>query len=218
MTDRKPRDASKSYVIPCAGRFRDAVTALAARRKASVADLARAVLLLVGPDSVARHDDPGEPAAEERESVIVRSGALDGRALKRKPRLQARLPGGLDAAAIRKALAIALELDRGGLELSVARAGSAAEAARRLEHAAEEGRRLEGLLASLRFEPLAHGVRSRAEALYVLGFPPGAHPDAKALRERFRQLARVHHPDGPYGDHRRMSQLNQAMALLQGGR
>ncbi len=218
MTDRKPRAASKSYVIACAVPFRDAVTGLASRRKASVADLARAVLLLVGPDSVVQHDDPGEPAAGERESVVLKSGALKDRTLKRKPRLQARLPAGLDPAAIRKALAIALELDRGGLELSVARAGSAAEAARRLEHAAAEGKRLEGLLASLRFEPLAHGVRSRAEALFVLGFPPGAHPDAKTLRERFRQLARVHHPDGPYGDHRRMSQLNQAMALLQSGR
>jgi len=217
MTDRKPA-ASKSYVIPCAVPFRDAVTGLAFRRKASVADLARAVLLLVGRDAVAQHADPGEPRAQERESVVLKSGALKDRTLKRKPRLQARLPAGLDPADIRRALAIALELDGGGLELKLARAGTSAAAARRLEEAAEQGKRLESLLASLRFEPLAHGVRSRGDALFVLGYPPGAHPDAKALRERFRQLARVHHPDGPYGDHRRMTQLNQAMTLLQGGK
>lgn len=218
MTEHRRRQPSKSYVIPCAVPFRDAVGELARRRHSSVADLARAVLLLVGREAVEAGADPGEPSADERESVVLKSGVLKDRTLKRKPRLQARLQAGLEPATIRKALAIALQLDHGRLELSVAEAGTAAEAARRLEHAAEEGKRLESLLATLRFEPLAHGVRTRGEAMFVLGFPPGAHPDAKTLRERFRQLARIHHPDGPYGDHRRMIQLNQAMALLQGGR
>lgn len=208
MTEHRPRQPSKSYVIPCATPFRDAVGELARRRHCSVADLARAVLLLVGRDAVEAGADPGEPSADERESVVLKSGVLKDRTLKRKPRLQARLQAGLEPATIRKALAVALQLDHGRLELSVARAGTAAE----------EGKRLESLLATLRFEPLEHGVRTRGEAMFVLGFPPSAHPDARALRERFRQLARIHHPDGPYGDHRRMIQLNQAMALLQGSR
>jgi hypothetical protein len=30
-------------------------------------------------------------------------------------------------------------------------------------------------------------------------------------------LATIHHPDGPHGSHRRMSQLNAAMEVLEGG-
>ena len=48
----------------------------------------------------------------------------------------------------------------------------------------------------------------------MLGFAPGSHPDARTVRERFRQLARVHHPDGAFGDHRRMTQLNEAVGVL----
>lgn len=207
--------AGRSYVIPCTAPFRDAVRALAARRHASVADLARAVMLLVGPQGVAAQEGPGEPLASERETVRLKSGALEGRDLLRKPRLQARLPAGLDAATIRKALAIALALDRGELELRVTEAGEAARQHQRLEQAAVEGERLGGMIGMLSFEPLPHGVRTRGEALYVLGFPPGSAPDLRAVRERFRQLARVHHPDSSFGDNRRMIQLNEAVALLQ---
>ena len=215
MTDSARSTAGRSYVIPCTAPFRDAVRALAARRHASVADLARAVLLLVGRAGVAAQPDPGEPSAAERETVRLKSGALMGRDLLRKPRLQARLPEGLDAATIRKALSIALALDQGELELRVTEAGEAARQNQRLELAAAEGERLGGLIGMLSFEPLPHGVRTRGEALYVLGFPPGGAPDQRAVRERFRQLARVHHPDSAFGDNRRMIQLNEAMALLQ---
>lgn len=214
MADPTLSRPTRSYVVACTAAFRDQVQALAARRHASVADLARAVLLLVGPAGVARHADPGEPTAAERERVVVKSGALAGRTLLRKPRLQARLPSGLAAATIRKALAVALELDQGRLELRVAEAGTAAAAERRVQAAAEESRRLGAIIGLLAFEPLPHGVRSRAEALHVLGFAPGSHPDAQAVRDRFRRLARVHHPDGAFGDHRRMTQLNEAVGLL----
>ena len=90
--------------------------------------------------------------------------------------------------------------------------------ARRLHQAKEEQDRLGAMIGALSFEPLAHGVRSRAEALHVLGFAPGAAPDARAVRERFRQLARVHHPDSAFGDNRRMIQLNEAVQILQRGR
>jgi len=217
MADLRPSAATKSYVIPCTAQFRDQVQALAALRHASVADLARAVLLLIGSAAAQRHADPGEPPAAERDRVVVKSGALEGRALLRKPRLQARLPAGLAVATIRKALAVALEIDQGRLELRVSAAGAAAAADRKLEAAAEEQQRLGAMIGALAFEPLAQGVRNRTEALHVLGFPPGSHPDAKAVRERFRQLARVHHPDGAFGDHRRMTQLNEAVGLLTRG-
>ena len=63
--------------------------------------------------------------------------------------------------------------------------------------------------------PLADGVRTRAEGLFVLGFPPGSRPDIGVLRGRFRMLATIHHPDSGYGSHDRMSQLNSAMDILQ---
>lgn len=92
-----------------------------------------------------------------------------------------------------------------------------AENKRLLDAAGEELARMRATISVLRFEPLSDGVNSRAEALYVLGFPPGTHPDARAIRGRFRMMATIHHPDSNYGDHERMSQLNQAMEILRDG-
>ena len=50
--------------------------------------------------------------------------------------------------------------------------------------------------------------------LYVLGFPPNAKLSPEAIKSRFRALAAIHHPDSAFGDTRRMSQLNEAMATL----
>ena len=69
-------------------------------------------------------------------------------------------------------------------------------------------------MAALAFRPLSAGVRTRSEALHVLGFAPGELPDRDAIRARFRGLATVHHPDSSTGNHLRMSQLNAALALL----
>ena len=82
------------------------------------------------------------------------------------------------------------------------------------DEAADELERLRTIISVLAFEPLAQGVRSRGEALHVLGFPPSADPDPRTLKAKFRMLATIHHPDSLYGSHQRMSQLNQAMELL----
>lgn len=92
-----------------------------------------------------------------------------------------------------------------------------AENKRLLDAAGEELARMRATISVLRFEPLSDGVNSRAEALYVLGFAPGTYPDARAIRGRFRMMATIHHPDSNYGDHERMSQLNQAMEILRDG-
>lgn len=76
--------------------------------------------------------------------------------------------------------------------------------------------RLRAMVSVLSFEPLPGGVRGRADALHVLGFPPGADPDGERVRARFRLLATIHHPDGNQGNHQRMSQLNAAMTMLRG--
>jgi hypothetical protein len=86
--------------------------------------------------------------------------------------------------------------------------------AERLSRARHEVDRLCGLVSAMRFSPLHNGVRSRADALYVLGFPPNSRPDPCAVKEKYRLLARIHHPDSGFGDHLRMCQLNQAAALL----
>ena len=68
------------------------------------------------------------------------------------------------------------------------------------------------VVVALSFEPLRNGVKTRNDALYVLGFPADGNPDSDTVNARFRMLATIHHPDGAYGDHGRMSQLNQAVA------
>jgi len=221
------RRPSKSYVIPVSSAFRDAVTALADSRNVSPADLARAVLLTVAPDMVAAAPDPGEPVREDREVVVVRSGVSNGRTLRRKPRLQVRLDDGLSVVTIRKALGLALEREQGGWTTGPSTAdpspsepqGRSREALlqEELNGALAEIDRLHDTIRSLSFMPLPDGVRTRAEALYVLGFPPTLRPEQGALKERFRLLAKVHHPDSPIGDTRRMAQLNDAMKILRGG-
>lgn len=208
-----------SYIVPCSSRFRDRVNRLAAGRGASPADLARAVLLLVGPAQLARIPDPGGPAADDRELIELRSGASAGRVLKRKPRIQMRLPAGYRDAELRRALALALQMSEGEAELSVVtatdrKAEAAVERAR--DGLAEENATLRQLVADLATPILERGVASRSDALFVLGFPPTAVPDPATVKRRWRRLAMIYHPDSAFGDHERMSQLNLALSRLAG--
>lgn len=200
-----------SYTIPCPAAFRDAVEALAARRQVNVGDLARSVLLVVPATEVERFPDPGEPPAGEREVVILKTGPSAGRPWRRKPRLQVRMPPGHSVAFVRRALALALAIDRG--ELTV-RVGDRLPAAPQPDDTEEELQRLRAIVNVLAFDPLPDGVRSRDDALHVLGFPPSAMPDHKTVRAKFRMLATIHHPDGPHGSHERMAQINAAMDVL----
>ncbi len=223
-----------SYTIPCSTAFRDAVEALAARRRVNVGDIARSVLLVMPPPVIAAFDDPGDPDPGDRETVILKSGPAQGRPWRRKPRLQVRMPPGYEMDFIRRALGLALALDSGSmcLKLEDPRAKppepapppppppppppsqAHAEASRAVAAAHEELERLRAIINVLAFDPLPHGVSSRDEALHVLGFPPGTRPDKRTVRARFRMLATIHHPDSHYGSHHRMSQLNQAMEFL----
>tara|TARA_B100001971_G_scaffold124426_1_gene114595 strand:- start:357 stop:644 length:288 start_codon:yes stop_codon:yes gene_type:complete len=74
--------------------------------------------------------------------------------------------------------------------------------------------RLQAIVSMLLFAPLPGGDLGRADALYVLTFAPSEMPDKSTVQARFRMLATIHHPDSNYGNHRRMSQLNAAMDLL----
>ena len=217
-----------SYTIPCATAFRDAVEALAAKRKVNVGDLARSILLVVPIETVEKFPDPGEPAADDRETVVLKSGPAEGRPWRRKPRLQVRMPPGHDIPFIRKALGLALAMDGGDLQVKLsdgrdqpqtqsrhhAQSHARPEDSTKMVEINEELERLKAIVSVLAFEPLPEGIRSRGDALHVLGFPPSSEPDSRTLRAKFRMLATIHHPDSNYGSHERMSQLNQAMEYL----
>ncbi len=204
------RSLSKnSHTVHCSSHFRDQVLALARKRNVNAADLARSVLLVFPPETIAGVPDPGEPPAGDRETVILRSGPSKGRPWRRKPRLQVRLAQGSDPKTARKALAVALALDRGEskIELRSARETSAAELRQEIE-------RLVRVVSDLSPPVLPEGVKTAADALHVLGFSPGADPDFSEIRSRFRTLAAIHHPDSGIGSHQRMAQLNQAVEVL----
>nr|WP_252508642.1 J domain-containing protein [Magnetospira sp. QH-2] len=201
----------KSYTIPCSSLFRQAALDLAERRGVNVADLVRSILLAFPAEVINGQPDPGEPAAGDRETVTLKSGPSKGRPWRRKPRLQVRMTPGYPVPMLRKALAVALDLEKGALDVDLRPTGQSAAPS---EAVAEELERLRAMVAALAFDPLPNGVEGRAEALHVLGFPPTARPDKTELRARFRILATIHHPDGDFGNHDRMAQLNEAMNYL----
>ena len=199
------------YTVPCSSEFRDRVTDLAARRRVNVADLARSVLIVLPFEAIRNAPDPGGPPPGDREETVLKSGPSKGKPWRRKPRLQMRLSAGYDPSFVRRALGIALAMDSGDLELSLedpnAEPGAPVAAESELE-------RLKATVSALSFSPLRDGVRSRADALHILGFPPAERPDRSMVTARFRMLATIHHPDGELGSHQRMSQLNAAREIL----
>lgn len=202
--------------------------ALASRKKCNVADLARSVALVVPIVLIDSFPDPGGPARDDRETVILKSGKAEGKPWRRKPRLQVRMARGFAIETIRKALALAFAIDDGDMSVAVKSVKDKkedeqkqaeqnhllrdADAALRKTH--DDHERLQNTIKSLYFEPLLGGVHTQEHAMYVMGFAPGDIPDARDVRQRFRRLATVYHPDGKNGCHQRMSQLNAAMEIL----
>ncbi|MFA6021005.1 MAG: J domain-containing protein [Rhodospirillales bacterium] len=228
--DAKPTHHKHSYTVTCSSAFRDAIDAMASARKVNVGDLARSVLLVVPAQTIEAQPDPGEPPPGDRETVILKSGPAEGRPWRRKPRLQVRMTPGHSIPFIRKALALALQMDKGEIAVRVddgkplpkveeapppapPPGPDPAELARHIE----EVERLRAIISTLAFDPLPHGVQTREEALHVLGYPPASRPDDRTLRAKFRMLATIHHPDSSHGSHQRMSQLNAAMDILKRG-
>jgi len=205
-----------SYVIPCSSDFREAVQDLADSREVNVGDIARSVMLIVSHEMVAACPDPGEPGPSDRETVILKSGPNKGKPWRRKPRLQARLPKGYKVADIRRALGVALALHMGEIRVAL-EDGRAPKSKEKVKALNDEIERLRAAMSVVALDPLPHGVRNGDEALFVLGFPPGSRPNQTEIKARFRMLATIHHPDAPFGDTRRMSQLNQAMSWLRAG-
>lgn len=203
----------KSYAIPCKSEFRDRVQALAVRQGVNAGDLARSVMLVVPASEIAEVEDPGEPEADDRETVVLKSGPGAGKPWRRKPRLQVRLPPGHSVPELRKALNLALSMAAGERVLKIEENGKETPETK-LAGAEKELSRLRSIVGALSFKPLPNGVKTRGDALYVLGFPQNVKLGSDLVKNRFRLLASIHHPDSAYGDTRRMSQLNQAMEKL----
>jgi hypothetical protein len=206
-----------SYIVPCGSVFRDRVSDLAQTRGASVADLARSVLLLLPVAEIEQIEDPGEPARDDREVVLLQSGPSAGRELRRKPRLQLRLPAGYSKPLLRRALKLALDMDDGRALLSVESQEdrrAKVESTQRERELDDENQFLKKIVEDLAFIPIRDGVSNQDEALHLLGFAPGLIPDSRNVKARYRRLAMVFHPDSPFGDHQRMSQLNEAFDIL----
>ena len=212
----------KSYVIPCPSPFRRAVLDLAERRGLTATEIALGVLSLIDPETIDEAEDPGEPQPGDRETVELKSGPRKGRALTRKPRLQVRLPAGLAHDRVRRALALAIDLDAGRQHLSVcppvdvtqqsADLTMQQEALTKAQQALEEMRATVDIIA---FDAEGQGIASTAQASYILGLPPGTPLDRELVKSRFRQLSRVFHPDRPTGDTARMSRLIEAVRYLE---
>lgn len=212
-----------SYTVPCSSRFRDEVLELADRKGCNVADLARSVVLVVPLGVIEKAKDPGDPARDDRETVVLQSGRAAGKPWRRKPRLQVRMSPGYDSETIRKALNLALAIERGHMNVGVESREALNDQSmeqeaqhKLLRETHDELERMRSIVQTLYFEPLEDGVLSREQALYVLGFQPGTYPNAAEVRSRFRKLATIYHPDSQDGSHQRMSQINAAMERLRG--
>lgn len=215
-----------SYTIPCSSSFRDAINALAAKQEVNVADLARSILLVIPENAIRDVPDPGDPPPEDREETTLKSGPSAGKLWRRKPRLQVRLSAGYNATMVRRALNLALKLNQGALTATLEKEGPSSgtsetpkptevrELPERSRALKEEVYRLQSIVSVLMFSPLDEGVTTLGDARHVMGFAPSDRPDKATVRTRFRMLAAIHHPDGNYGSHQRMSQLNAAMDLL----
>lgn len=218
------KKSNNAYVVPCSTRFRSELELLLQTRSdgggandnVGLGDLARAVMLLIPQDIIESQPDPGDPDKNDRDIVTVRGGKAGGRTMPRKPRLQVRVPQKTNPASIRKALGLALSLEKGWANLMLDGRGTSS-AAYKLANAELELQRLQGMIEKLAFVPLERGVRTRLDALYVLGFPPGANPSATEIKSRYRMLAMIFHPDSGHSSPNaalRIAQLSDAVKIL----
>ncbi len=203
----------KAYTISCSSSLRDGIEELARKKEVNAGDIARSVILTFAKGEIDAFHDPGEPKKEDREEITLKKGQEE-RLWKRKPRLQLRLMDGLDNIFIRKALGLALALDNRQINLILREQKQIAAQKEHEKNIKDDIDRLKTTFAILAFEPVIGGVRNVPQALYVMGFPPNSQPNIKMVQARFRMLARVYHPDGDFGSHDRMMQLNEAKDVL----
>lgn len=196
----------RSYQVRCRTDLHDACRAAAARAGTPLSQMARSTLAMLTPEHLADLVDPGAP--------LPADGWRVGRRLE-TPVLRLRVQQGLTAVEIRKALGLMVGLRSGG-HLILPRHG-VRELEQRATRQTETVERLRKGMALLAFEPLESGVKTYAEALHVLRFPPGAKPDPETVGARFKAMAALLHPDAGLVDHHsHMIQLIEARRILRG--
>ncbi len=233
----------RSYVVPCSSLFRNAISDIADTRGLTVSDLAMGILTLTDRKDLERFPDPGDAPVGDRDEILLKSGPRSGRVLKRKPRLQLRLPDGYDIPTIRRGLAMVLAMEDGTVRVSFRSPAashdpphraepdtSAQDALKRERHhhrqeleaikrtsakAQEEREEMRALVNILAFDLLPTGISTVADARYVLGFPPSAALTKQTVKARFRLLSQIYHPDKTTGDTARMGQLIEASRFLE---
>ncbi len=204
-----------NHQVLCPSWFRDRVDGLAQRNGVTVGDLVESAMLLATPARLEAIADPGEPAADDIAVTVVALANGQTRTFRRKPCLKVRGVLGLDAPLIRRLLSFVLALD----DDQSWRLIPADEVTRHHQQIAKLETRIQSLIDIVRQQhPNVTEIppRNLREATALLGFPNEWCVDETNLNKRFREMARVFHPDtGLAGCDRRMHSIIEARRLLQ---
>lgn len=203
-----------NHQVLCPSWFRDRVETLAERNGVTPGDLVESAMLLATPARLEAIADPGEPAPDDIAVTVVPLANGQTRTFRRKPCLKVRGVMGLDSPLIRRLLSFALALDDDSWRLVPAE-----ELARPQQQIVRLEQRVQSLIEIVRQQhPNVTEVppRNLREATALLGFPNEWCVDETNLNKRFREMARVFHPDnGLAGCDRRMHSIIEARRLLQ---
>ena len=205
-TTLKYKNVKKAYVIPCPSSFRNSIDVLCRKKKVNAGDIARSVILMIPEAAINAAADPGGPVTGDREPLSNKSKT------KIKPRIQVRLPEGYSTVFVRKALNLALIFDSRENDMMVSKSDKKLSEENKVLK--NENEKLKTIISSIMFEPLKEPITTRTQAFYVLGLRIDTNPTTAQIKQKYRMLATIHHPDGHLGSHERMSQLNEAMTFL----
>jgi len=217
----------RSVIVPCTLALQEAVTALCARTGTDPSVLARAGLLLVQERPELAVPDPGS-GSFERANHASASGERVSRLW--LPRLRVSAPSRSTPEEIRIALASLLALcapaqpqpktaaeprSEDKPPVSAPSAPTPSDQDGEVTRLREENAQLRTALDHLAPKALPQPPRTAAQAAWLMGFANewGLTPDL--VTGRYRQLARIFHPDtGIAADSSRMAQLTAARGVL----
>jgi hypothetical protein len=189
--------------VPCTIALRDNVRALCARHDLAPSALAWTALALVAERPDLARPDPG-PGMAERVQVVLDSGKT--RIMHFLPRLRLHLPRGTTLPQVRGALATILAHFE-----PAAQGGPDQEVIALREEVARLRDALEHLAPPLLPQPPSNAT----QAAWLMGFANEWGLSHDKITARYRQLARIYHPDsGVTADNNRMAQLTAARVIL----
>lgn len=220
----------RSVIVPCTLALQEAVTALCARTGTDPSVLARAGLVLVQERPELAVPDPGA-GSFERVGLASASGERVSRLW--LPRLRLSAPSRSTPEDIRIALATLLAIcaparpetkaaippkaDDGPRGEALSRPSDPTPSDRDSEAARlrEENAQLRTALDHLAPKALPQPPRTAAQAAWLMGFANEWGLTQELVTGRYRQLARIYHPDtGIAADSSRMAQLTEARGVL----